>query len=231
MRMKRPAPGIGLCAFLVFAAAAVVAGRHPAVRPYLSEPFIQEWAGRLGVWGPMAIVGLSLVLPFLFLPRWPLVFAAGALYGMVYGTLLGTAAGTLGALLHFTFSRRLLRPAGDRVRRRFGLPERMGDRQAMLLLFSVRAFPFSNYGLTNLLAAAINMRLAPFAVATALGMMPSTALIAAWGKLMRKPAPAFFALAIGLTIAMGAAAWWLGRHGLAMLEERRGSDGENLVGG
>ncbi len=231
MRVKLKSGTGGLLLFLGFAIVAVLVGRHPAVRQYLSEESIKAWVERLGVWGPLALLGLSLALPFLFLPRWPVGFVAGTLYGIVAGTLIGTAMGTLGAMVHFALSRRLFKTIGERMRKRFQLPDRMENRKAVPLIFGLRAFPLSNNGLTNLLAGAINMRLLPFMAATFLGMVPSTLMYAAWGKLMRKPSPGHTALAVGLVVILVLGAWWLGRQWMPVRSERSDADDDDLVGG
>ncbi len=231
MRVKLKFGSRGLLLFLVFAVAAVLIGRHPAIKAHLSEDSIRAWVGHLGVWGPLAILGISMALPFLFLPRWPVVFVAGALYGIVIGTVIGTAAGTLGAIVHFALARRMFKSAGERVRKRFRLSDRISDRQAFMVIFGLRAFPLSNYGLTNLLASALNMRMLPFIGSTFLGMIPSTLMYAAWGKMMRKPSPGYLALAIGLVVALTLGSWWAGRKWLPVREERSDTDEGDLVGG
>lgn len=231
MRLKLKFGSSGLLLFLVFAVAAVLIGRHPAVKGHLSEASIRAWVDHLGVWGPTAILGVSMVLPFLFLPRWPVVFVAGALYGIVLGTVIGTAAGTLGAIVHYALARRMFKSTGEKVRRRFRLSERMDDRKTFVVIFGLRAFPLSNYGLTNLLASALNMKMLPFIGATFLGIIPSTLMYAAWGKMMRKPSPEYFALAIGLVVALTLGSWWLGKTWLPASEERNDSDEGDLAGG
>jgi uncharacterized membrane protein YdjX (TVP38/TMEM64 family) len=231
MRLKLKFGSGGLLLFLIFAVAAVLAGRLPAVRAYLSEESIKAGVVSLGLWGPLVILGISLALPFLFLPRWPVVFVAGALYGMVNGTVIGVAAGTLGAIAHFALARRMFKSAGERVRKKFRLSERLDDRKAFVVIFGLRAFPLSNYGLTNLLASALGMRMLPFIGATILGMIPSTLMYAAWGKMMRKPSAGYLALAIGLVVVLTLGSWWLGKKWLPIREERSDADDSDLVGG
>jgi uncharacterized membrane protein YdjX (TVP38/TMEM64 family) len=221
----------GLVGFLAFAIALVAVAHHPAVRGWFTAEAISRWVESFGLWGPLGILAISLVLPFVFLPRWPVVFVAGALSGIAWGTVIGICAGTLGAALHFALSRKLFHPVGDRVRRRFKLPERLSDKQAFLLIFTLRAFPLANYGLTNLMAGALGMRLGPFLLSTFFGMIPSTLMYATWGKLVKKPSPAYYALAIGLVILLMAGSWLAGRRILVPPAERSEDDELDPAGG
>lgn len=228
--MKLPTGISGLLIFLAFAGAVVAVAHIPAVSGRLNVKSISTWVEQLGMWGPVGILVISLALPFLLLPRWPVVFVAGALYGIVGGSIVGCVAGTLGALFHYLFASRLFRSAGHRVRERFHLPEHMDNRKAWVVIFSMRAFPLSNYGLTNLLAGALGMRWGPFASATFIGMIPSTVMYAAWGKLLKKPSPGYYALAIALVVALSLGSWWMGRKMLGAPAERS-KDGHDLAGG
>jgi uncharacterized membrane protein YdjX (TVP38/TMEM64 family) len=210
----------GLVGFLALATVLVAVAHLPGVRGYLSVEGINAWVETLGYWGPVGILVVSLVLPFLFLPRWPVVFVAGALYGILWGTVIGTVAGALGAILHFMLSRRLVHTIGERARRRFKLPEHMGDYQAGILIFTLRAFPLSSYPLTNLLAGALGMKVGPFALATVAGMIPSTLMYAAWGKLMQKPSPGYYVLSVMLVAVLFLGAWLAGRKILTPDPER-----------
>lgn len=231
MRLKITSRAGGLVAFLAVAVALVAVAHIPTVREHLTVTAITGWVERLGLWGPLAIVGISVVLPFMFLPRWPVVFVAGALYGILWGTVLGTVAGTVGAVIHFLLSKPLFHPVGDRVRKRFNLPEHMDDRQTWLLLFTLRAFPLSNNSLTNLLAGALGMRLTPFIGATFIGTIPATLMYAAWGKLLQKPSPAYYALAVALVALLALGSWWIGKKILPARNERSDADEVDLAGG
>lgn len=185
-----------LALFLLVALAGVVITRTTHLGTLLSVASIREFAEEIGPRGPLYILLAGVVTPLLFLPRWPIAFLAGLLYGVTTGTLLATAASTLGAWLHFALSRTLLAPMSDRLRRRYGfdhltIPK---DKQ-FLALFILRAFPLSNFVATNILAGALKLSRSRFVIASFFGMIPSSIMYAAWGKLMKKPDPHFYALA------------------------------------
>lgn len=201
-----------LAGFLAGSAVLVGVAHLPAVHDRLTVASIQSWVEGLGFWGPLGLVAVSAVLPFLFLPRWPVAVVAGALYGILLGTAIGTLAGTLGALFHYVLSKRLAHRAGRQILQRFNLPEQMSDRRAVLLVFTLRVFPLSNYGLTNLLAGALGLRMGPFVAATFLGMIPSTLMYATTGKLLQRPSAGYYALAILLVVLLTGGTWLLGRR-------------------
>jgi uncharacterized membrane protein YdjX (TVP38/TMEM64 family) len=65
-----------------------------------------------------------------------------------------------------------------------------------MVIFVLRAFPLSSFVATNVLAGALKMSRSRYVLASFLGMIPSSVMYAAWGKLMKKPDPHFYALAI-----------------------------------
>lgn len=188
--------------FLLVAVAGLVASHTTRVGDYLSVEAMGEWSTRLGPRGPLLIVAAGLLTPLLFLPRWPLAFLSGLLYGVGWGTALAVVASTGGAWLNFWLSRTLLAPMSDRLRRRYRMEHLTvpRDRQ-FLVLFVLRAFPLTSFVMTNLIAGALKLSRSRFVAATFLGMIPSTLLYASAGKLMKKPDPHFYAVA-GLALVL-----------------------------
>jgi uncharacterized membrane protein YdjX (TVP38/TMEM64 family) len=186
-----------LVVFVVVALAAVVLGTCTEVGAYFNQDAIRRLADALGWGGPAVIILAGLVTPILFLPRWPIALVSGALYGIVLGSLVANVASTLGALLNFVLAKSLLAPSADRLRERYRLTRLKVPRErAFAVLFLLRAFPLSNFVATNLVAGALKIHLGTYLTATFLGMIPSTVMYAAWGKLVKKPSsPWFYAVA------------------------------------
>lgn len=189
--------------FLLVAVVGGVVSHYTRVGEMLTAGSITEFADRLGQRGLLFIFLAGAFTPLLFLPRWPIAFLAGLLYGVVWGTLLATVASGVGAWLHFALSRTLLAPASDRLRRRYGLEHLTipKDRQ-FLVLFVLRAFPLSNFVATNLIAGALKLSRSRFIAASLLGMIPSSLMYASWGKLMKKPDAHFYWLAALVLVLM-----------------------------
>jgi uncharacterized membrane protein YdjX (TVP38/TMEM64 family) len=185
-----------LLLFLLLAVGLVLISVYTPVGKFFSLDNISQIAGRLGYWGAYILILAGILSPLLFLPRWPIAFVAGLLYGVAWGTLLATAASTLGAILHFVLAKSLLAPLSDRLRKRYAITSAPIPREkAFLVLLFLRAFPLSNFVATNLLAGAMKVHFGAFMAASFLGMLPSSLMYAAWGKLLKKPSASFGALA------------------------------------
>jgi len=187
--------GVGI--FLLVAALGIAVVHFLPGGSFLTAEGITKLADGLGAWGPAVIVMAGVTTPLLFLPRWPIAFLAGLLYGVAAGTFLATAASTLGAWLHFSLCKKLLAPAADRLRRRYKIEKYNIPRdKEFLAIFFLRAFPLSSFVATNLLAGALKMEPRRFVIASFLGMIPSSVMYAAWGKLLKKPSGEFYAVAL-----------------------------------
>lgn len=209
--------------FLAVAAAAVLASHFTHAGDFFSEARLREVATRLGVWGPAVIVGLGIVTPLAFLPRWPLAFLGGMLYGLTWGTLLATFASTLGAWLNYSLSRSLLAPMTGRLKARYRLDRlHVPQDKEFLFIFLMRAFPLSSFVLTNLIAGALRMRPGRYVVASFFGMIPSSLMYAAAGKLMKKPDAKFYYMAAGILVVFVAASWLAQKYVQPWLRDLRG---------
>lgn len=188
-----------LLGFAIVAVACLAIGYFTPARDFFSVETIRNYAGKLGAWGPAVLIAAGIFTPLLFIPRWPVAFVGGLLYGVVLGSVIANIASTIGAWLHFLLARTMLRPMAEKLRRRYGIHAASASREKVFAaLFLLRAFPLSNFVATNLLAGALQIRTGTYLAASFLGMIPSTLMYAAWGKLMKKPDPAYFALAIGI---------------------------------
>lgn len=186
-----------LLLFVLLAVTLVLVNLHTPVGRFFHVDNISRLAARLGYWGPYIIIVAGLLSPLLFLPRWPIAFVAGLLYGVIEGTLLATAGSTLGAILHFILAKNLLSPMSDRLRKRYAITSAPIPREkAFFVLLFLRAFPLSNFIATNLLAGAMKIHFGTYVAATFAGMIPSTIMYAAWGKWLKQPSASFGALAI-----------------------------------
>ncbi len=180
--------------------------RQTDVRTWLSIESLRDTAQRLGWWAPLAIVVAGVCLPLALLPRWPIAFLSGLLYGVALGSLLANVASLLGAWLQFALARDTLGQASRRLpvaAKWKALLERR-DRAFLVLLF-LRAFPLSSFVATNILAGTLRLPLRTYLAATFLGMVPSTLIYATWGKVVQKPTTGFYVLvaAVLLFVAGG----------------------------
>ena len=203
----------GLFVFVLLACAGIAVAHWGPWRASFTMEGLRRAADHLGWWGPVLIVLLGLILPQLFLPRWPVAFTAGVLYGVVEGTLLSLAVCVAGAWLQFALARTVFASVGERTRARpvFRRLAEDPSRQFGSLLL-LRLFPLSNSSATNLLAGGMGIRHSVFLGSAFLGMLPSTVMFVSWGKLIKKPDPGFYALATGLLILVAVLTLAAGRR-------------------
>jgi uncharacterized membrane protein YdjX (TVP38/TMEM64 family) len=176
---------IGLLAIVVALALTtlVLRGRVGWDAVAANQTVLRAWVTRMPVpaagaycLGYAVAVALSLPLGGL------LTVAGGLLFGAALGAALAVTAATTGAVLLFllargVFAATLARRAGpflDRVRP--GL-----HRDGFSYLLALRLIPVVPFWLGNLAPALLGMRLAPFAAATLLGIVPTTTILAAIG--------------------------------------------------
>ncbi len=111
-----------------------------------------------------------------------LTLFGGLLFGAVAGTVLAVCSATVGAVLLFLLARGALTPL---VARRAGpWLDRLRPgltRDGFSYLLALRLIPVVPFWLLNLAPALLGMRLAPFAGATLLGIIPAGAVIAGIG--------------------------------------------------
>jgi uncharacterized membrane protein YdjX (TVP38/TMEM64 family) len=209
-----------LIGFMVFAVAALVVTFCTPVGGYFGRERVGRLAEELGVWGPVLIIAVGTFSPLLFLPRAPLAFVSGLLYGITWGTALATFASTLGAWLNFWLAKTLLAPAADRLRRTSALARlNVPPDKEFLVIFILRAVPISNFVVTNLLAGALKMRQPSYLLATFLGMIPTSIMYAAWGKLLKEPSAAFAYVAAFTLLLVVGGTWYTKKYLLAWFRQ------------
>lgn len=74
-------------------------------RDQFAPELVAAWLERLGLWGPVAFVGVYCLAPPLFLPGSVLTLAGGALFGPVQGALLSLTGATIDATMAFLIAR------------------------------------------------------------------------------------------------------------------------------
>ncbi|MFD8700912.1 TVP38/TMEM64 family protein [Kitasatospora purpeofusca] len=219
-----PAP-VGAAAPVDTGAPADGPARSPWPRFALLVAILGAAAGSLLLWSPTALLdgGLSHGMPWYwrgplfaavyavgtvaFFPRPALNAAAGLLLGLQEGLLLAVLGTTLGAAAAFGLARWLGQDALRRLLRGrvlVALDRRFTDQgfRSVLLLRLFPGLPFqaANYG-----AAVSGVRFGSFIGATALGVIPVTAVYVAAAATAREPGSTGFLLSIGALGLLGLA--------------------------
>jgi len=153
-------------------------------RPTFGDAWVRGLVGELGVFGPLALIGL-LVLAIVAspIPSGPIAVAGGALYGTLWGGAITVAGALLGALIAFGSARYLgadwVRQSQNPVLRYIARPR--SQFALMLIVFASRLIPFISFDLVSYGAGITCLTFGRFVLATALGIVPICFALAAMG--------------------------------------------------
>ena len=136
---------------------------------------VRSWVDGAGPWTWAGIVLGVAVLLLAPVPRSAVSVLLGVVAGFQAGVAVALAAGLLGGLAAFGLSRSLGRPAVARLagRRMASVDRLMADRGFWALLLG-RLIPVVPFVAVNYGAGLTAVRLGPYALSTALGLVPST---------------------------------------------------------
>ncbi|GAA0671284.1 hypothetical protein GCM10010193_24400 [Kitasatospora atroaurantiaca] len=197
----RPARAPRLRLALLLAVLAAAAGSL-----LLWDPTQLLAAGAPGLWRLPAFLAVYALATLAFVPKPALNAAAGLLLGVGQGLPLAVAGTTLGAVVAFGLGRALGRDALRpllKARALAALDRRLTEQgfRSVLLLRLIPGIPFqaANYG-----AAFSGVRAAPFAAATALGVVPGTAAYVVAGASADSPGSPAFLVSASVIALMGA---------------------------
>ncbi|WP_433756815.1 TVP38/TMEM64 family protein [Nocardia sp. CA-135398] len=174
--------------------------------PHPDAEQIRDWARSAGPWFPILFFAAH-ALATVALPRIPFTLSAGLLFGPVTGVAVAIAASTVSAALAFLLARavgreaiaaRLTHPAAASLDRRLA-------RRGWLAVGSLRLISPIPFPLINYCAGVSSIRLVPFLIATAVGVLPGTIAVVALGDaLTGRVSPTMLAVS-ALCIALGLA--------------------------
>jgi uncharacterized membrane protein YdjX (TVP38/TMEM64 family) len=153
-------------------------------RPVLSEAWVRGLVGDMGVFGPLALIGLMvLAIVVSPIPSGPIAVAAGALYGTLWGGTITVVGALLGALIAFGSARYIgadwVRQSENPVLRYIARPR--SQFALMLIVFASRLIPFISFDLVSYGAGITCLTFGRFVLATALGIIPICFALAALG--------------------------------------------------
>lgn len=134
----------------------------------------------------VAIIGFILIYAVVVAASLPgatvMTLAGGFLFGIWLGSVLNVVGATAGATLLFLIARSAV---GDALRARAGpFVKRMEEgfrRDAFNYLLFLRLVPVFPFWVVNLVPAFLGMRLAPYVIATLIGIIPGGVVYTAFG--------------------------------------------------
>jgi uncharacterized membrane protein YdjX (TVP38/TMEM64 family) len=148
-------------------------------------PNLTQSVERLGVWGPIAFIGIYIVSTVAFVPASLLTLAAGALFGVPLGVVYVLLGATIGAFCSFLIARYVARDwVAARVQKdvRFAAIDRAIAAQGRKVVFLLRLSPVIPFNVLNYALGLTQVRALDYLVASA-GMIPGTLLYVYSGKI------------------------------------------------
>ena len=138
----------------------------------------------LGIIGPVAIILLLAVAIIISpIPSAPIALVSGALYGHTFGTLYVVIGALSGALVAFMISRKL---GYDYINRKLHhrMPVKIVGSQntLMLIVFFTRLAPFISFDVISYAAGLTQLTFFRFMLATLLGIIPISFILAHLGS-------------------------------------------------
>lgn len=157
----------------------------------------------LGATGPLLIVTLiAMAIVMTPIPSAPIALAAGAAYGHVWGTLYVALGAEIGALTAFGIARFV---GYEALMRRFGARlesvRLFGSQNALMgIVFATRLVPFISFDIVSYAAGLTPLALWRFALATILGILPASFVLAHFGGEITSADPT---RVLGAVLALG----------------------------
>jgi len=195
--LRSPWLRLGLLGVMVVLAAVVALS---ADDPSLHA--VRGAVGALGAWGPLVYVGLYASVTVLLLPGTPFTILAGVLFGPVVGSIVALGGATLGATLSFSVGRGIGRSAVEQLsgRRAQAIDAFLAERGFVSMLI-VRLVPLFPFNVLNLVSGVTALRFRDYVLATAIGIVPGTVLLAAAGGSIDDPtSPVFIGAVVGFVL-------------------------------
>ncbi len=138
-----------------------------------------DWVQKFGPWGFVFFIGIYAVATVLFLPGWILTVSAGLVYGILGGTAVALSGATLGATLAFLVARYLVRGKVEshaKENERFKAIDEAIGKDGWKIIGLLRLSPLIPFNVSNYLYGITSIKLLPYVLASACGMLPGTLL-------------------------------------------------------
>ena len=174
----------------------------------LSPQQIQSALEGLGIWAPLAYIGMFVVLPAFFFPVAVLALAGGLLFGLWKGAVYTFIGAVLNCSLMFWMARHVGRKQIEALIQKRLSPQwqsrlaRLGGRDGFLFLIILRLIPAVPYNLINYAFGLTGMPYGTYILASSIGIIPGTfAFINIGDKVLDVTSPDFW-IAIGLLVLL-----------------------------
>jgi uncharacterized membrane protein YdjX (TVP38/TMEM64 family) len=154
-----------------------LASRHVDLAAALHPETIRALIAPFGAWGPLVFSVFKIITMLLCVPLSTVSIAAGLLFGFGWGLVINVITNLIGSVIAFAIARRL---GGDAVRSRltgrWAAFHRAMDADGFTFLFVMRLTPVFPFNIVSYAVAVTGLRWRVYLLATALGMLPTTAV-------------------------------------------------------
>jgi uncharacterized membrane protein YdjX (TVP38/TMEM64 family) len=202
-----------LTLLLLTISVALFAGATDAMALTVAGFDVERDLPALGVWGPIAIIGLRMLAAlFGVVPSSPVLLAAGATEGILLGSIYVLTGAMLGALTAFLIGRHLGRDFVARrgwmdslAKTKFGgwlLDERTSQTRLMAAVFYCRLIPGINLDALSYVAGVTPIATWRFCLATFGALLPYTVLLVAIGRQLVALGPTEFLIVLVAILAV-----------------------------
>jgi len=145
---------------------------------------LQQIINNYGQWGPLLIIVLMCTAIVMSpLPSAPIALVSGAAYGHTWGTVYILIGSILGAVIAFSLARML---GYEAMKKRFGdsikIKWLQSENKLMLVIGVSRLIPFISFDIVSYAAGLTSLGYVKFTVATLLGILPASFLLAHFGN-------------------------------------------------
>lgn len=203
---------LGLGVFILLAAGGFLF-RDQITLP--SEDEVKALLESIGIWGPIAIIGLRCLAAILaVVPSSVVVIAAGAAYGTLLGTVYVLIGAELGAAIGFLIGRALGRDfveergwidalRGTKIGSWLLAPDASQNRLMLAVLYC-RLLPGLNLDGVSYVAGVTPLKLWRFLLGSLGGLLPYTLLLTVFGDGLMEMDPWQIAIAVGTLACLAA---------------------------
>jgi uncharacterized membrane protein YdjX (TVP38/TMEM64 family) len=167
-----------------------------------------------GVWGILAYMGvIALSVVISPIPGAPLTMAAGAVWGAIPAGIYSVIGGFLGGLVAYyiglTLGRSVVRALTGKV---VYFSKERGEKLLGVIIFVTRLLPVMSFDLISYAAGLTGLSFPIYAIATLLGMIPSTLLLTYLGEAFTLNLPLGIALAGVFVVFLVGLPWGIRRY-------------------
>ncbi len=140
----------------------------------------EDWSGIAIIVGLMAMA-----IVFNPIPSAPIALVSGAIYGHAWGTVYIIIGALVGAIIAFFIARLAGRVVVSRFTGKISVPAWIGSQNSMTITVLLsRLVPFISFDLISYAAGLTSIKLWRFSVATLIGLIPASFLLAHFGSEM-----------------------------------------------